>query len=319
MDQRTGLCSVQPRTDPRSVPADFDLGGYRLPAHPADRTSTGPRLRVRTRPIRQTAVIEVVGRLGDIVADLDVVIQLVLATGPRGVAVDLSGVLDGVEPGALGVLASSGRHVHAWKGTPVAVSSPDPRVREALKAHPLGSELIVTQSLLYALYTVLKTPAPVVKRTQLTSHPTAPRTARQFVTDALRDWQLTTVIPSACLVSSELVTNSTLYDSSGQDIDLLVAWNRQSLRLTVRDGSPVRPSRQLPRTGLHGRGLIIVDGVSIAHGVLPTVAGGKVTWAVLDAPQPDPTRNVSRRHLAMVRRSHATRFIPCHDPSNYLG
>lgn len=101
MDHRTGFCALQTPTDPRSLPADFDLGGYRLPAHPAQRASTGPRLRVRARPIRQTVVIEV-----------------------------------------------AGRHVHDWKGTPVAVSSPDPRVREALKAHPLGSELIVTQSLL---------------------------------------------------------------------------------------------------------------------------------------------------------------------------
>src|SRR5665647_3127504 len=138
VDPRPGSWAVQPPTDPGSILAEFGLGGYRLPARSvdlparsADRASTGPRLRVRMRPIRQIVVIEVAGRLGDIVEDLDWAIQLALATGPRGVACDLAGVLNGAEPDALAVLATSGRHVRDWGGIPVAVSSPDAQVRDA--------------------------------------------------------------------------------------------------------------------------------------------------------------------------------------------
>jgi len=292
-DHGPGSWAVQPLTDPltdpRNVLAESGLGGYRLPARSADRTSTGPRLRVKKHPIREIAVIEVAGRLGDIVEDLDWAIQLALATGPRGVACDLAGVLNGAEPDALAVLATSGRHVRDWGGTPVAVSSPDPRVRDVLSAHPLGGRLTVTKSLPSALHAVLRTPAPAVKRLRLAPHPTAPRAARDFVTDALQGWQLAALTPSACLVVSELVTNAILHDGTGGDIDLSVALNADSVRLTVRDHTPTAPQQQDPDLGQHGRGLTIVAGLSHALGVLPTTDGGKVVWAVLDLPNAQPT------------------------------
>ena len=79
------------------------------------------------------------GRLGEIVEDLDRAIQIALADGPRGVVCDLSAVLAGAEPGAVAVLATAGRHVRDWPGIPVAMSCPDPRVRDVLRAHPLVS------------------------------------------------------------------------------------------------------------------------------------------------------------------------------------
>ena len=54
---------------------------------------------------------------------------------------------------------------------------PVPRVLEALRAHPLGAELILTKSLLFALYAVLRIPAPAVKGIRLRSQPNAPRAA----------------------------------------------------------------------------------------------------------------------------------------------
>src|ERR1019366_1176746 len=198
-------------------------------AHPA----TGPHGRVRTHAIRQVVVLEVSCRLSEVVGELDRAIQLALAEGPRGVVCDLSNVTEGTDPDAVEVLATAGRHVRDWPGTPVAVACPDPRVREALRAHPLGDHLILTASLFSAVSEVLTTPPLAVERKHVAAHPTAPRASREFVTRTLLDWRLGWVIPFASPVISELVASSSI--NAGTDIDLSVVWNREALRLTVRD------------------------------------------------------------------------------------
>ena len=252
----------------------------------AARSVTG-RLRAKKRAVRQVVVIDVAGRLGDIVQDLDRVIQLALAEGPRGVVCDLSAVPEGAEPAAIEVLATAGRHVRDWTGTPVAVACPDPRVRGALIAHPLGEHLIVMPSLISAVSAVLATPSLSAEWLQLAPHPTAPRASRDFVTRTLLDWRLGRVIPFASLVVSELVASSTVH--AGTEIDLSVVWDCGALRLTVRDHGSALPGQRPSALDLRGRGLTVVAGLSRAFGVLPTADGGKVVWAVLEAPRPGPS------------------------------
>jgi len=277
---------AQPPTRPDPTPAGLgDRGGDRFQAQRADRSAASLRLlRVRTHVVGHVVVLEVAGRLSDVVEDLDLAIQLALADGPRGVACDLSAVFERAQPGAVEVLATAGRHVRDWPAIPVAVACQDPRVRAALAAHPLGGHLIVTTSVLSAVAAVLATPTPAVERLRLAPHPTAPRAARNFVTRTLLDWGLGRVISPASLVVSELVTNSTMY--AGTDIYLSVAWNAGALRLTVRDNSPTLPRQRHSAPDLHGRGLTIITGLSRAFGVLPAADGGKVVWAVLDAARP---------------------------------
>jgi len=245
------------------------------------------KVRVRRHAIRQVVILETAGRLRDVVEELDQAIQLALADGPRGVVCDLSGVLDGAEPVAVEVLATAGRHVRDWPGIPVAVACPDPLVREALRAHPLGGHLIVTESMSSAVFAVLATPTMVVERLRLAPHPTAPRASRDFVTRTLLDWRLGRVIPFASLVVSELVISSTVY--AGSDIDLSVVWNLGALRLTVRDHGPALPCQRHSVLDLHGRGLTVVASLSRTFGFLPTADGGQVVWAVLEAPRPLPS------------------------------
>jgi hypothetical protein len=171
------------------------------------------------RVMRQAVVLEVTGRLRDVVEDLGHAIELALAEGPRGVVCDLAAVLEGAEPGAVDVLAGLGRHVRDWPGIPVAVACPDPQ----LAAHPVGGHLIVTTSLLSAVSAVLAAPAPAVVWLHLTPHPTAPRASRDFVTRTLLDWRLGRVIRFASPVISELVMSSTV--NAGTDVDVSVAWN----------------------------------------------------------------------------------------------
>ena len=238
----------------------------------------------RTRVIREVAVIEAAGPLRDVIQELDRAIQLALAEGPRGVVCDLSNVQEGTDPWALEMLATAGRHVRDWPGTPVAVACPDHRVREYLRAHPLGGHLILTASLFSAISEVLATPSIAASALHLSAHPTAPRAARDFVTRTLLDWRLGRVIPFASLVVGELVASSSV--CAGTDIDLRVLWNLGALRLTVRDDGPALASQAHHGPDLHGRGLTVVAGLSRAFGTLPAAGGGKVVWAVLDAPRP---------------------------------
>jgi len=204
-------------------------------------------LKVRTCTIDQVVVLDVAGLLGEINENLDRAIQLALAEGPRGVVCDLSSLLEGIEPGAVEILAAAGRHVRDWPAVPVVVACPDPRLREELLTHPLGRHLIVTESTSSAISAVLATPVLIVERLRLAPNPRAPRASRDFVARILKDWQLDRVIPFASVVVSRLVAASSL--NAGTAIDLSVAWNAGALRLTVRDHGPARPSQRLPDPG----------------------------------------------------------------------
>lgn len=237
----------------------------------------------------RVVVLEVSGRLSDVVQELDERIQLALAGEPRGVVCDLSDVLEGNEPATLKMLATTGRHVREWPGIRVAVACKDPQVAEALHAHPLGAHLIVTQSLFKAMTAVLSNPTLDVQKLQLSPHPTSPRAARDFLTRTLLDWQLSRVIPVASLVVSELVDSSSIH--AGTPIDLSVAWDQGRLRLTVADHAPAVPGQSHPNLHLDGRTQTVLSALTRGFGVLPTEGGGKVVWAVLEAPRQNPSHN----------------------------
>ena len=311
---------AQPSNDRHTFPPDLDQQVVLLPnrfeacvptglqAKSVKHPAAGPSARVRTHPLRQVVVLEFAGRLIDLVADLDKAVQLALADGPRAVVCDLSGVLDGSELGALDALAKAGRHVRDWPGIPVAVACPDPRTRQALRVHPLGGHLIVKASVPLAISAVLATAIPVVEWRRLAPHPTAPRASRDFIARTLLDWGMGRLIPSASLVVSELVTNSTI--DAGTDVELSVAWYLGALRLTVRDNSPDLPRQRFSRFDQNGRGLSAVSGLSRSFGVLPTAENGKVVWAVLYAARPRPSTSPRREPPATTKQRLIPRSLP---------
>jgi hypothetical protein len=297
--------------DPQHLLTDFDRHLVRyapylsvgLPSMPPVLPVRDRQARVSTHAIRQVTILEAAGRLSDVVDDLDRAIRLALAESPRGVVCDLSAAHD-ARPVAVELLAMAGQHVRDWPGIPIAVACGDPRVREALRADSLGKHLIVTASLFSAITSVLANPALPFQRLTLAAHPTAPRASREFVECTLHQWQLGTVIPLASLVVGELVASLSI--NAGNDIDLSVSWNRGALRLTVRDHGPALP------------GLTVLAGLSRGFGVLPTADGGRVVWAVLEAPpgQCSSTNNVvsnsepDNRLHAVQPRSHGALSYP---------
>jgi hypothetical protein len=150
---------------------------------------------------------------------------------------------------------------------------------------------------------VLSVPAVAVESLSLAPHPTAPRAAREFVTRTLLDWRLGRVIPFATLVVSELVASSSV--NTGTQIEVSVAWSLGALRLSVRDHGPGLQDPQSSAFSLYGRRRAVVAGLSRAFGVLPAGDGGKVVWAVLEAPRPLPSIRRVRSLRASERQPPA--------------
>ena len=289
---------VHQSTGPHHSPACADPDKLLSPISPASHPASECQ-GIRTRTIGRVTVLEVAEPLNDVAEELDHAIQVALADGPRGVVCDLSAAPGDAKPGPVEWLAIAGRHVRHWPGIPVAVACPNPRVREALSNHALGRHLIVSAAMPSALSTVLSRPISAIEWLQLAPHPTAPRASRNFVARTLQGWGLDHLTPSAALVISELVTNSIMY--GGSEIVLSVALGPGAVRLTVRDKSPDLPRPRKARLGPHGRGLIIVAGFSRDFGFMPTAEGGKVVWAVMDAPAAP---------LHAVHAVHAVQSLP---------
>jgi anti-sigma regulatory factor (Ser/Thr protein kinase) len=101
--------------------------------------------------------------------------------------------------------------------------------------------------------------------------------SREFLRAAICTAHHTTVIDDAELLVSELVTNGVRY--AAPPIVLRVECeNEESLRVLVRDGSPLLPTLTEARPEDEGgRGMFLVDYISDEWGAERTV-GGKVTW-----------------------------------------
>ena len=260
---------------------------------------------VRAHFVGPVIVVDVAGRLSDVLDALDRAIRLALAGDPRGVVCDLSRVIEVSAPGALGGLALNGRHPRDWPGVPLAIAGLGQRGSERLVLKPMAGHLMVNSSLREALSMVLQSSLPAVRSLQLAPHPTAPRASRDFVSRALLDLRLGRLVPAACLVVSELVTNAMTH--TGTDIDLTVSEHRQAIRIAVRDHGPDLPVDRAGTSHEHGRGLSVVAGLSSAWGVLPHADGGKVVWAVISAATRTSQPTDRLRSIPVVRRELALR------------
>lgn len=113
---------------------------------------------------------------------------------------------------------------------------------------------------------------------------TAPRAARRFVRDVLREWCCTAAIDEVEVLVSELATNAVVHAGSPFEVSLQRAEGRLTLR--VRDLSATSLARRDPGdTASDGRGLGIVAGLAPVWGV-EVQEHGKVVWVELDPHRP---------------------------------
>ena len=107
----------------------------------------------------------------------------------------------------------------------------------------------------------------------------APRLARRFVADMLRQWQRDDLVDDGVLVVTELVTNGVVHARS----DITVGLSRvgDGVRIAVGDVSDRPPVTRTPRDdAAGGRGIVLVGALAREWGYEPAPAG-KVVWAEL--------------------------------------
>lgn len=131
------------------------------------------------------------------------------------------------------------------------------------------------------LFVVVKQKLRTSSFASFAAEPESAGASRRFVRQTLTDAGVEpSLIDSAELVASELVTNAVLHATTGPTVSLKVG--EESVRLEVRDSTSVLPMARAYSTDAEtGRGLAMVTALSADWGVIPDPAG-KTVWAVIE-------------------------------------
>jgi anti-anti-sigma regulatory factor/anti-sigma regulatory factor (Ser/Thr protein kinase) len=208
-----------------------------------------------------------------------------LGEEPLAVICDLSGVQQ-LDPVCATVFATVANHpASRWPTTSFLLCCAQPPVAEILGLLTVPHFLQLYASLQEALDAAVARPPYLGDELVLAPIPTAAATARAFVREVLRYWQLalpdSTLVDRAVLLASELVTNAVVHART--ELRLRLELRGELLHLAVRDGNP-RMLRLVtipaPEAG-GGRGLWLVDQLAGAWGVNRHPDGGKVVWCTL--------------------------------------
>ena len=125
--------------------------------------------------------------------------------------------------------------------------------------------------------------------TQLPPARQSPGAARLFVGEMLKRWRFETVVESAELLTSELVTNAVLH--AGTEVQVIVEARDQTVHVEVIDLTKRQPvARESPFDDLQtGRGLTLLDGLASSWGVNPLDRGKSVWFELQAAVPPEPS------------------------------
>jgi anti-sigma regulatory factor (Ser/Thr protein kinase) len=116
------------------------------------------------------------------------------------------------------------------------------------------------------------------------------RAARRAVAEVLSSWGLPAyAVDDAVLIVSELVANAVLHARDEAALELEITFGGAWLRVSVSDGSAVRPSaRAAERNHENGRGMAIIDALSDRWGVEGRGRGKRI-WFEVDLGRTPPT------------------------------
>jgi len=111
--------------------------------------------------------------------------------------------------------------------------------------------------------------------------------ARRLVSATLRAWDRTDLDEVATLLVSELIANVVLHAGTG--IELCLRRSGDRVRVEVHDGSRRLPARKHhSATSTTGRGLLLVEELSLEWGAEPTATGKAVWFELCEAPPTAP-------------------------------
>lgn len=128
---------------------------------------------------------------------------------------------------------------------------------------------------------------PLISSLEFSPLPGAVPCARLHIRRALREWQHYSLIETAELIGSELLTNAitaTQAVGSACPVRLWLQSDSSQILIMVADASPHRPRRLDPAGDTEGgRGLLLVEALSSRWGWYSIRQGGttKVVWAEL--------------------------------------
>ena len=113
-------------------------------------------------------------------------------------------------------------------------------------------------------------------RTELAARPESAGAARRFVDSVLRESNLEELRETVLLLTSEVVTNAVIHAHT--TVDLIVVVDHSRVRVEVSDDDDRKPElRRAGEQDVSGRGLVLVEILSVAWGVRPR-SRGKCVW-----------------------------------------
>jgi anti-sigma regulatory factor (Ser/Thr protein kinase) len=197
-------------------------------------------------------------------------------TEPAALVVVLDDGFRLATPALASVFGTVATRVAHWPGVPVLLVATTGQHHRALadsgRSHYKQLE---------AALTAIGTRAP--RRSDQTSLPGSTNSAflaRRFVREACHRWHVDHLRDDAVLVASELVENAVEHAHSAPTLRLELTGRR--LAIAVRDELSTPPrAREADTPVPGGRGIPLIDDVSLVWGHSPWPSGGKVVWAVL--------------------------------------
>lgn len=103
---------------------------------------------------------------------------------------------------------------------------------------------------------------------------------RRFLGGVLRSWRMPEVVEGDVeLLATELATNAVRHAESA--FTVIARYDGEKVRVEVGDGSRALPRKRSPLADdVGGRGLVLVEALASAWGVMPTLAGKRVWFEV---------------------------------------
>jgi anti-anti-sigma regulatory factor/anti-sigma regulatory factor (Ser/Thr protein kinase) len=229
---------------------------------------------------RPVGVVRVRGALSLVTAPaLRSAVHACLADGPDAVVLDLS-ALSTDSDATLDLLSALAQAAVAAAGPSIVLCAPSARFGDRLGELAITRHLSVHTNLADALAHAHETgPVRRLQRRISLDYATSDA-ARNLVDQACLEWGMLGVADRAGTVVTELVANAVLHAAT--DMVVSVADLRDHLHIAVQDGSTRRPrlGGRTDANGSGGYGLLVVDALAAAWGVLPARTG-KTVWATV--------------------------------------
>jgi hypothetical protein len=190
---------------------------------------------------------------------------------PAAVVMDPTDVNGPVDSGVVSELPSLGALVRQWPGIPVGVICPDRDLQARLASAREGQHLATADTWPTVWSRLSAGAVTATVRAELPAEPPA-GAAREVAAGACAQWGYGHQIPTAALVTNELVTNAVLH--AGTPLEVTVSHCDSRLRIAVRDHSCRLPEcRRVDSGATAGRGLQLVAALCQDWGVVTTPGG----------------------------------------------